>query len=86
MVRAVPLPFAATHGVGLALGTVLHTTLLEYLPFVILLFALFVISGGIRVRGNLVGTPAVNTGLLALGTRLASLTGTTGAAMLLVRP
>jgi Na+/H+ antiporter NhaD/arsenite permease-like protein len=80
------MPFAATHGLGLAIGDVLHTALLEYLPFVILLFALFVISGGIRVRGNLVGTPAVNTGLLALGTALASVAGTTGAAMLLVRP
>lgn len=80
------VPFAAIHGIGLALGEMLHTAFLEYLPFVILLFTLFVISGGIRVRGNLVGTPAVNTGLLALGTGLASLAGTTGAAMLLVRP
>jgi Na+/H+ antiporter NhaD/arsenite permease-like protein len=80
------VPFAAIHGLGPALGEVLHTALLEYLPFVILLFALFVISGGIRVGGNLVGTAAINTGLLALGTGLASLTGTTGAAMLLVRP
>src|SRR4051812_46134606 len=46
----------------------------------------FVIAGGIRVRGNLVGTPGVNTGVLAFGTMIASLTGTTGAAMLLVRP
>ncbi len=80
------LPFAATYGVALAAGEVLHTGLLEYLPFVILLFALFVISGGIRVRSNMVGTPAVNTGLLAFGAALASVTGTTGAAMLLVRP
>jgi len=79
-------PFAATYGIGLALGEVLHTALLEYLPFVILLFALFVISGGIRVRSNLVGTPSINTCLLAIGTALASVTGTTGAAMLLVRP
>src|SRR5438477_407966 len=70
----------------LALGEILHPAALEYLPFVILLFALFVISGGIRVRSNLVGTPGINTGLLAFGTGLASLTGTTGAAMLLVRP
>jgi len=80
------LPFAAIYGTGLALGEVLHTALGEYLPFVILLFALFVISGGIRVRGNMVGTPAVNTGILAFGAALASVTGTTGAAMLLVRP
>jgi Na+/H+ antiporter NhaD/arsenite permease-like protein len=80
------VPFAASHGVGLALGTVLHTALLEYLPFVVLLFALFVIAGGIRIRSNLVGTPAANTALLAFGTGFASVTGTTGAAMLLVRP
>ena len=80
------LPFAATQGVALAAGEVLHTALGEYLPFVILLFALFVISGGIRVRSNMVGTPAINTGMLAFGAALASVTGTTGAAMLLVRP
>lgn len=79
-------PFAATYGIGLALSEVLHNALLEYLPFVILLFALFVISGGIRIRSNMVGTPGINTGLLAIGTALASVTGTTGAAMLLVRP
>jgi len=80
------LPFSASYGVALAAGEVLHTALLEYLPFVILLFALFVISGGIRVRSNMVGTPAINTGILAFGAALASVTGTTGAAMLLVRP
>jgi len=80
------LPFAATYGLVLAASEVLHVALGEYLPFVILLFALFVISGGIRVRGNMVGTPAVNTGLLAFGAALASVAGTTGAAMLLVRP
>jgi len=80
------LPFATTYGVALAAGEVLHTALGEYLPFITLLFALFVISGGIRVRGNMVGTPAINTGILAFGAALASVTGTTGAAMLLVRP
>ena len=80
------LPFAATQGIALAAGEVLHTALTEYLPFIILLFALFVISGGIRVRSNIVGTPAINTGILAFGAALASITGTTGAAMLLVRP
>lgn len=79
-------PFAATHGAALVAGEVLHAALLDYLPFVILLFALFVISGGIRIRGNMIGTPGVNTGLLAFGAALASVTGTTGAAMLLVRP
>lgn len=80
------LPFIMTQGVELAVFEVLHTALAEYLPFIILLFALFVISGGIRVRSNMIGTPAINTGILAFGAAIASLTGTTGAAMLLVRP
>ena len=52
----------------------------------ILLLALYTVAGGIHVRGNLHATPALNTGLLALGTGLASVMGTTGAAMLLIRP
>ena len=56
------------------------------MPFIILLLALFTITGGLRVRTSLQGTPAFNTGLLAFGTFLASWTGTTGAAMLLIRP
>ena len=80
------LPFGAIYGVSLAASEMLHTALLEYLPFILLIFALFVISGGIRIRSNMVGRPGVNTGILAFGTVIASLTGTTGAAMLLVRP
>jgi Na+/H+ antiporter NhaD/arsenite permease-like protein len=60
--------------------------ILEYLPFVILLLALFTIAGGIRLTGTLVGTPKVNTLMLLVGTSLASFMGTTGAAMLLIRP
>ncbi len=66
----------------LAWETFMH----EYLPFIILLFALFTVSGGVRIKGSLVGTPALNTGILAIGTVLASFMGTTGAAMLLIRP
>ncbi len=80
------IPFAIIFGAGLAFREVVHTLLLEYLPFMVLLFALFTVSGGIHVRGNLHGTPGLNTGLLALGTLLASVMGTTGAAMLLIRP
>ena len=58
----------------------------EYVAFIILLGALFVIAGGIVVRGTLAGTPGLNTGLLAIGAVLASLIGTTGASMLLIRP
>jgi Na+/H+ antiporter NhaD/arsenite permease-like protein len=60
--------------------------LLEYIPFLILLLALFTVAGGVRLTGTLVGTPAVNTGILAAGTVFASWMGTTGAAMLFIRP
>ncbi len=80
------LPFAAWFGFDLALYEALHTALLEYVPFIILLFALFTVTGGLRLRTNRQGTPGFNTGLLALGTALASWMGTTGAAMLLIRP
>lgn len=80
------LPFAATFGVHAAAAGTVHALLAEYIPFIALLTALFVVAGGICVRGNLHGTPALNTGLLALGTVLASIMGTTGASMLLIRP
>jgi len=66
--------------------TVLAQAAHEYAAFVILLGALYVISGGIVVRGTLAGTPGLNTGLLAIGALAASLIGTTGASMLLIRP
>ena len=80
------VPFAATFGPALALREVAHTLLAEYLPFIILLLALYTVAGGIHIRSHLHGTPALNTGILAAGTVLASLMGTTGAAMLLIRP
>jgi Na+/H+ antiporter NhaD/arsenite permease-like protein len=58
----------------------------EYVSFVVLLGSLFVISGGVYVRGSLKGSPALNTAFLAIGTSIASLVGTTGASMLLIRP
>ncbi|MBC8213397.1 MAG: sodium:proton antiporter [Candidatus Marinimicrobia bacterium] len=64
----------------------LHVMLLEYVPFIILLLALFTVSGGIRLKGSLVGSPKVNLIILIIGTALASWMGTTGAAMLLIRP
>jgi Na+/H+ antiporter NhaD/arsenite permease-like protein len=63
----------------------LHTAE-EYVAFLMLLGSLFVISGGILLRGDLRATPLTNTGFLALGTVLASFMGTTGASMLLIRP
>ena len=80
------LPWAALHGAGAALGMVWHSLLLEYLPFVALIFALFSTGSGIVVQGGPWGTPAGNTALLAIGTVLASLMGTTGAAMVLIHP
>lgn len=63
-----------------------HTMLFDYIPFIILLGALFIISGGIFVDGSLYPNPKTNTIILAIGAILASFMGTTGAAMLLVRP
>lgn len=80
------LPFAATFGAAEAVASFVHALLAEYLPFVILLTALYVVAGGIYIRGDLRGTPALNTGILAVGAVLASFMGTTGASMLLIRP
>lgn len=80
------IPLILVKGFDVTLYEVMHVYLLEYFPFIILLFALFTISGGVRLKGTLVGTPMMNTGLLLLGSILASWMGTTGAAMLLIRP
>ena len=58
----------------------------EYISFIALLGSLFVISGGILLKGDLEARPSVNTAFLAIGTFLANLIGTTGASMLLIRP
>jgi Na+/H+ antiporter NhaD/arsenite permease-like protein len=83
---ALLLPFALIFGWGQALAATWHVMLAEYVPFIILIGTLFVISGGIYIQGSLHGSPTLNTGILALGTVLASLMGTTGASMLLIRP
>ncbi|MFS2163605.1 sodium:proton antiporter [Variovorax sp. Varisp62] len=80
------LPLAATFGVSLAGAQLVHALVEEYIPFIILLTALFTVAGGIHIRGNLHGAPGLNTGLLAIGAVLASFMGTTGASMLLIRP
>ncbi|UCF95617.1 MAG: sodium:proton antiporter [Desulfobacterales bacterium] len=71
---------------GTALYEILHIILADYVPFIILLWSLYTVSGGILLRGTLRGTPSVNVVILSLGTLLASWMGTTGAAMLLIRP
>jgi Na+/H+ antiporter NhaD/arsenite permease-like protein len=80
------VPFAAVHGSSLAAHAIVHTLVAEYIPFVILLVALFTAAGGIYVRGNLHGSPGTNVAIMALGSVLASVMGTTGASMLLIRP
>ena len=80
------VPCAIVYGPSVATYHLLESILEEYLPFIILLFALFTVTGGIRVTGSLAGTPQINTLILLLGTLLASWMGTTGAAMLFIRP
>ncbi len=80
------LPFAMVFGPAAAGAGVVHALLAEYIPFIILLTALFTVAGGIFIRGNLHGSPALNTAILAIGAVLASFMGTTGASMLLIRP
>jgi Na+/H+ antiporter NhaD/arsenite permease-like protein len=80
------IPLFALYDTETAVAALGHAMLLEYIPFILLLLALFTVAGGIVLRGNLHGSPLVNTGLLAMGTALASFTGTTGAAMVMIRP
>ncbi len=80
------IPFAAVFGPGVAAGEVWHIVLQEYIPFTALLLALYTAGGGVLLRGHLVGTPATNTALLAIGTLVASVMGTTGASIVLIRP
>ncbi len=83
IVVAIPLIYAFK---GVAIHEILHIYIGDYIPFIILLWSLYTVAGGILLRGTLRGTPIVNTGMLLLGTLLASWVGTTGAAMILIRP
>jgi Na+/H+ antiporter NhaD/arsenite permease-like protein len=80
------VPFLMGYGFDTAVYQVLHIYVIDYIPFIVLLTGLFVIAGGIIVRGSLTGTPVLNTAILAIGAVLASLIGTTGASMVLIRP
>jgi Na+/H+ antiporter NhaD/arsenite permease-like protein len=71
---------------GTAVYSILHIYLIDYIPFIILLWGLFTVAGGIVVGGSIKGTPLVNTIMLLIGTILASWVGTTGAAMVMIRP
>ena len=80
------IPFTLVFGFGESIHLIAHAMVGEYIPFILLLLALYTISGGILVWGNLHGSPKLNTALLAIGTLLAPIMGTTGAAMLMIRP
>lgn len=80
------VPAAAFGGLTSTALSLCDTALFEYLPFVLMLGSLFVIAGGLRITGTPHGAPSVNTAMLAIGTLLASLIGTPGAALLMVRP
>jgi Na+/H+ antiporter NhaD/arsenite permease-like protein len=80
------IPMTLIFGPTPAIHALSHTALLEYIPFILLLLALFTVASGIVVSGNLHGSPATNTTILAIGTVLASIIGTTGASMVLIRP
>ncbi len=79
-------PFAAAFGAGVAFRQLVHVLVLEYIPFIALIGALFVIAGGIYIGGEIRATPALNAAVMAAGIVLANFAGTTGAAMILIRP
>src|SRR5439155_16506104 len=79
-------PIALVYGISAAGSTFVRAVVVEYLSFIVLLFTLYTVAGGILVTGQIKGTPTNNTFVLALGTMMASIVGTTGAAMILIRP
>ncbi len=80
------VPFGIIFGPVELIQALLESLVLDYIPFIVLLFGLFVVAGGIALQGTLVGTTKLNVILLVIGTLLSSFIGTTGAAMLLIRP
>lgn len=80
------VPFTIAYGFGVTYEQLLESIVVDYIPFIVLLFGLFVVAGGIAIKGTIAGTPKVNALLLLIGTVLSSWIGTTGAAMLLIRP
>ncbi|MDM1544850.1 sodium:proton antiporter [Ignatzschineria indica] len=80
------IPLLVTYDMSITANIFTHALIEEYIPFILLLLVLFAASGGIHISGNLVASPKFNVSILAIGTVLASVMGTTGAAMLLIRP
>lgn len=83
---ACTIPLYLVYGTTTATGAVAHAIIGDYIPFIIFVGALFVVAGGIHIKSTFHGTPAVNSAILFVGALLANLMGTTGAAMLLIRP
>ena len=79
-------PLAIFQGGAVALATVLQVMLSDYVSFILLLFALYTVAGGILISGSIRTSPWTNVGIVALGTVMASFVGTTGASLILVRP
>jgi Na+/H+ antiporter NhaD/arsenite permease-like protein len=79
-------PLAALHGIPAAWAALVHAIVGEYLRFITMLASLYVVAGGILVTGSVRATPLVNAATLAFGTVIASIVGTTGATMILIRP
>ena len=80
------VPLVLFRGPDVAGSALAHTIIGEYIPFILLLLALFTTAGGILVSGNIHGSPGMNTALLAIGALMASVIGTTGASMVMIRP
>jgi Na+/H+ antiporter NhaD/arsenite permease-like protein len=80
------LALVFSFGPEAAVAAFVHAMLAEYLSFIVLLFALYVVAGGVLVTGNVHGTPRRNTAMLAVGAAMASFVGTTGASMIMIRP
>ncbi len=80
------VPLYLSYEASVATGAVAHAIIGDYIPFLLFVGALFVAAGGIHIRGSFVGKPIVNAGFLLVGAFFANIMGTTGAAMLLIRP
>ena len=76
----------AVKGFDAAAAALVHNAAIEYLPFILMLLALFTAAGGIAIKGSLSGSPVLNTAILGFGAAIASIIGTTGASMILIRP
>lgn len=82
---ALAVPFLVAYR-GAAAHEILHIYLIDYIPFIILLWSLYTVSAGLLVRGTLKGSPVLNAVFLVIGTAMASWIGTTGASMIMIRP